>query len=139
MKTFNEQGLDFCSNFFRTLFEWNGYWWTSSEAAYQACKDGKDDWESWSKLSPSQSKYKGQRVVLRPDWEGVKIGFMEDILRAKFADPELSQLLKGTGDIELVEWNWWHDTFWGKYISTGEGQNNLGKLLMKIRNDKNIL
>jgi predicted NAD-dependent protein-ADP-ribosyltransferase YbiA (DUF1768 family) len=40
-------------------------------------------------------------------------------------------MLKATGDEELVEGNWWNDTFWG--VCNGVGENNLGKLLMKIR------
>ena len=135
MKIFDEQGLDFCSNYFRTLFKWNGSWWTSSYAAYRACKDGKEDWESWSRLSPSEAKKRGDKVDPRPFWQDIKIDTMEEVLRAKFADEELSQLLKDTGDIELVSWNFWHDTFWGKFIGTGQGDNNLGKLLMKIRSE----
>ncbi len=33
----------------------------------------------------------------------------------------------------LIEGNTWRDTFWGIY--EGKGENNLGKLLMKIREE----
>lgn len=36
-----------------------------------------------------------------------------------------------TGNAELIEGNTWNDTFWG--VCNGEGENNLGKLLMKVR------
>jgi predicted NAD-dependent protein-ADP-ribosyltransferase YbiA (DUF1768 family) len=38
-----------------------------------------------------------------------------------------------TGDAELVEGNWWDDTFWG--VCNGVGQNNLGKILMDTRRE----
>jgi hypothetical protein len=40
-------------------------------------------------------------------------------------------LLLATGDMELIEDNDWDDTYWG--VCNGAGENNLGKLLMKIR------
>ena len=63
---------------------------------------------------------------------------MEDCLRAKFAIPELKEMLLATGDEELIEGTWWHDQFWVVcYFDQhkGEGQNHLGKLLMKIREE----
>ena len=81
--------------------------------------------------TPSQSKRMGRSVKLRSDWEDIKLSVMETALRLKFADPELAAMLKATGNEELVEGNWWNDTFWG--VCNGVGENNLGKLLMKIR------
>lgn len=81
--------------------------------------------------TPGQSKRMGRSVKLRSDWEDIKLSVMETALRLKFADPELAVMLKATGDEELVEGNWWNDTFWG--VCNGVGENNLGKLLMKIR------
>lgn len=34
---------------------------------------------------------------------------------------------------ELIEGNYWHDTYWG--VCEGVGENHLGKLLMEIRNE----
>ena len=81
--------------------------------------------------TPGQSKRMGRSVKLRSDWEHIKLSVMETALRLKFADPELAAMLKATGDEELVEGNWWNDTVWG--VCNGVGENNLGKLLMKIR------
>lgn len=47
--------------------------------------------------------------------------------------PELSELLVSTGDLEIVE-NAPHDFFWG-VGRTGQGQNHLGRLLMRVRRD----
>lgn len=42
-------------------------------------------------------------------------------------------MLINTGDAELIEGNSWGDTFWGE--CNGIGENNLGKILMKIRKE----
>jgi len=41
--------------------------------------------------------------------------------------------LLATGDQELIEGNTWGDRFWG--VCDGEGQNQLGRLLMELRNE----
>jgi predicted NAD-dependent protein-ADP-ribosyltransferase YbiA (DUF1768 family) len=46
---------------------------------------------------------------------------------------DLSEKLIATGDMELVEHNWWKDKFWGKHF--GEGENYLGRILMKVRKE----
>lgn len=81
--------------------------------------------------TPGRAKRMGRSVKLRSDWEEVKLSIMEIALRQKFADPELAAKLKATGNEELVEGNWWNDTYWG--VCNGVGENHLGKLLMKIR------
>ena len=54
-------------------------------------------------------------------------------LRAKFRSPLLRGWLRETGAEELVEGNYWGDTFWG--VCRGEGENKLGKLLMQVRSE----
>lgn len=46
-------------------------------------------------------------------------------------NPELCEKLLNTGDAYIEETNKWGDTFWG--VSKGIGENNLGKILMGIR------
>ena len=58
---------------------------------------------------------------------------MEMLLRQKFADPALREQLLNTKDSMLIEGNNHGDTFWG--VCKGEGQNQLGRLLMKIRQE----
>ena len=68
------------------------------------------------------------------DWENIKIGIMEGLLWSKFsANADLAAMLLLTGNIELVELNWWNDKFWGVCDKTGEGRNELGKVLMRVR------
>lgn len=69
------------------------------------------------------------------NWDNIKLGVMEDVLRIKFQIPELKMLLLETGDLHIQEGNTWNDTYWGVDLKTGEGQNNLGMLLMKIRKE----
>ena len=58
---------------------------------------------------------------------------MEALLFLKFGgkDPLLTRELIATGHLDLIEGNTWNDTFWG--VCDGAGENNLGKLLMKVR------
>ena len=85
--------------------------------------------------TPKEAKARGKGVTLRPDWSMYRIEAMEHVLRYKFEDPELRGKLVGTGDTELVEANWWNDTYWGVNHQTGQGHNMLGKLLMKLRDE----
>lgn len=87
-------------------------------------------------MRPSGSKKAGRQVQLRPDWEEVNVGIMKEIIRAKFTQNEdMKRQLLATGDTYLEEGNAWHDTCWGVDAKTGEGQNYLGKALMKIRQE----
>lgn len=85
-------------------------------------------------MSCREVKTWGQMVDLRSDWEDIKLRVMENALYSKFTlNEDLKQKLKETGDLYLEESNWWRDRFWG--VCEGKGENHLGKLLMKIRND----
>ena len=59
---------------------------------------------------------------------------MYNICKIKFTqNPNLGKLLIETQNEEIIEGNDWDDTFWG--VCNGEGQNNLGKILMQIRKE----
>ena len=74
----------------------------------------------FTEYGPGKSKGVGRRVPLRPDWEEVKVGIMEEIIRAKFTQhPELAAMLLATGEKVLVEGNTWGDTCWGVDVRTG--------------------
>jgi predicted NAD-dependent protein-ADP-ribosyltransferase YbiA (DUF1768 family) len=69
---------------------------------------------------------------IRPDWEEVKMNVMKKGLYAKFTqNPALLESLLSTGEREIIE-NSPYDSFWG-CGSKGDGQNHLGKLLMRLR------
>ena len=125
----------FLSNMFEAEFEWEGRRYSCSEAAYQSAKS-KDPGvrDAFSKMTGVTAKREGKKVALRGDWEGVKLELMEEIVRAKFnQNPELLKMLIDTGDMELIEGNRWHDKYWGVDLFTGDGENHLGMILMKVR------
>lgn len=131
----------FLSNFAPCIIEMENYGltFTSAEAAFQAAKCSEFvDKRRFEKLSPNEAKKLGRKVTMRPDWDepiNFRLTMMEKILRIKFSDknPELKQKLIDTDDALLIEKNTWGDTFWG--VCNGVGQNHLGKILMKIRDD----
>ena len=133
---FKVEPYTFLSNMERCKVLMYNQWYTSVESAYQAskCADPADRVQ-FQHLNPYEAKKLGRRVRMRPDFDTLKLQFMEELLRRKFSNvnPELKRKLIDTGDIELVEVNTWRDTFYGE--CNGIGQNHLGKLLMKIRQE----
>lgn len=127
---------EFLSNFYPAPLEFCGIRFPSSEHAYQAMKTR--DHAQWIKMSlvikPGDVKKMGRKVDLDPMWERRKVSVMKEIVTAKFRqNSDLLARLLATGDEELVEGNWWRDTFWGVY--QGKGQNMLGKILMSVRDE----
>lgn len=124
----------FLSNFWPCRVKYEHVIFPSVEHAYQAAKTL--DYEQrieFMVLTAGQAKRKGAQLELRPYWEQIKVKVMGELLRLKFQDPELREKLLATGEEELVEGNAWNDTFWG--VCNGVGQNNLGKLLMQVRQE----
>ena len=128
---------DFLSNFYEASVEFGGLVYGSNEAAFQAQKClREEERRQFTEYGPARSKSVGRRVRLRADWETVKFGIMEQIVRAKFTQhPELAARLVATGDKILIEGNTWGDTCWGVDMRTGQGDNRLGRILMKVRNE----
>ena len=131
----------FLSNFFESKVEYEGITYPTVEHAFQAAKTLDNDTRKKVAAagSPGQAKRMGRSLYLRADWEKVKFKVMEDLIREKFKNPGLKEKLLSTGDAELVEGNTWHDNIWGNCNCPRcieiEGQNNLGKTLMKIRKE----
>lgn len=125
----------FLSNMYEVRFEWDGRTYNSSEAAFQSAKSlDPAERDRFSQMAGVTAKREGKKVALRGDWDVVKVDIMEEIVRAKFMqNPDILKLLVETGDMELIEGNRWHDKFWGVDIFSGEGENNLGRILMKVR------
>jgi ribA/ribD-fused uncharacterized protein len=124
----------FLSNFYPTPTPYEGVVFPTSEHAFQAAKtlDMAERRRIADLATPAQAKRAGRRVVLRSDWEQVKIAIMTSIVRAKFQhNHELAQKLTATANTELVEGNRHGDRFWG--VCKGEGQNWLGRVLMEVR------
>ena len=125
----------FLSNFFSAEVTWQGRTYLNNEAAFQSAKCIKESQrDKFTQLDPSRAKRAGRRVILRNDWEDVKEQVMYEVCLAKFTqNPDLKQKLIETGDAILIEGNDWGDKCWG--MVNGVGQNKLGKILMKIRDE----
>ena len=127
----------FLSNFAPVYFGvvLDGETYPTVEHAYQAAKtfDAKERTFIRMLSKPGQAKRAGRSVRLRGDWDAVKLDIMLHLLRQKFGNARLRDALLATGDSELVEGNYWGDTFWGK--CAGVGDNHLGRLLMQVREE----
>ena len=123
----------FLSNFYEAPVEYAGMRFRNNEAAFQASKCP-SRMSEFVDLNPLAAKRLGRTVQLRPDWEQVKESIMYEICKAKFTqNPELKELLLSTENDELIEGNDWNDKIWGVY--RGVGENKLGKILMRIREE----
>lgn len=87
--------------------------------------------------NPHKVKRLSKDFKLVSNWEGIKLEKMLTGLRYKFSknNPILRQKLIDTLDCYIEEGNYWNDEFWGINLKTGEGENHLGKLLMKVRTE----
>ena len=127
-------------NFSSFKVEWNGYLFSSVEEAYQAASFMGSDEELVEKIKKSHSADEAQRIAYanrdkrREDWDDVKISIMEELLRLKIEqNPYVKKKLLQTEDYMIVEGSP-KDDFWG-WESNRNGQNNLGKLWMKLREE----
>lgn len=126
----------FLSNFHPCGVRLDGIVYPSVEHAYQAAKTNDATERERIRRAPraGDAKAFGNKLVKVDDWEVRRQATMRMLLRQKFAyGSKLASQLLDTGVDELVEGNWWNDTFWG--VCRGKGENRLGYLLMGIRSD----
>jgi len=125
------------SNFEKCEILYDGVIYPSSENAYQAAKIIPEDRGDFVKLSAYQTKKTWRHYIpLYPDtviWDSIKYSVMYGILWDKFTRHDyLKENLLSTDDKYLEETNHWQDIFYGYDYKLG-GKNNLGKILMEIR------
>jgi ribA/ribD-fused uncharacterized protein len=125
----------FLSNFYPCeIYDKDGLRYDSVEAAFQAQKTTvANERNMFTMLNPSQAKKLGRKVALRADWDDIKDSIMEGFVRQKFSISPLKEKLLSTGDAILIEGNYWKDHYWG--VCKGIGQNKLGNILMKVREE----
>lgn len=109
------------------------------EYLYQASKatNPEDRERIMAAGSPGKAKRLARHILLRPDWEEVKVGIMYNLLVQKFSDWQAGYglLLLQTGTQPIIEGNTWHDNFWGSCScpKCRPGLNWMGRLLMLRR------
>lgn len=125
----------FLSNFYKTKITIDGKEYPSTEHYFQAMKFSDEEVQEKIRTTPkpSDAKKLAHKFKAREDWWNISKDIMEKALMTKFSLPNMKEKLLETGNKILQEGNTWGDTFWGIDIKTGEGENNLGKLLMKVR------
>lgn len=126
------------SNFHYVDVDYKGWCYPTTEHAYQAakCRNPEDHDRVANALKPADAMRLGRSLPSRDDWEQIKLQVMLDVTRSKFAWPSLGFRLLATGDAELIEGNSWRDFFWG--VCDGVGENNLGKILMRVRKELRV-
>ena len=126
------------SNFASADVVLDGVHYASVEHAYQAAKTNVKEERMQIRSCPTAGRAKqlGRHVTMRSDWHAVKLDVMYELVKQKFNNNvALASMLRGTGDAELEEGNYWNDTYWG--VCKGKGENHLGKILMRVRKELN--
>ena len=89
--------------------------------------------------TPGAAKRVGQQAPLRKDWDKLRLEVMYNALVEKFNIRQLGDWLVATGEIPLIEGNYWHDNYWGdcfcRKCKGTRGMNHLGILLMRVRKE----
>lgn len=132
IKGFKEE-YSWLSNMHDCPIYYEGLYYGSSEAAYQAAKCANiNDRPKFQNISGKQAKKLSKTIKTRPRWDSIKSHIMAEIVLHKFLyNKDLQRSLLKTGDKYLEEANDWGDDYWG--VFNGEGQNVLGKILMATR------
>lgn len=123
----------FLSNFYPAEVEMDGLVYPTVENAYQAAKSTNPILRlHFTTITPLKAKKEAPIVIDKAEWFEKSLGLMEDLVRQKFTKhEELKQKLIDTFPRHIEEGNNWGDRFWGTV--DGEGNNHLGKILMRIR------
>lgn len=127
------------SNFYPVEVVYNDIWFPSVEHAYQAAKKIYD--ESWVDYvlqnNAGDVKRKSRELNLsnaeKITWSHHRTLIMFNLLIQKFHKEPFKTKLIQTGEFLIEEGNSWGDGFWGVDKKTRVGNNTLGKIIMKIR------
>jgi len=136
----------FLSNFWPAKVFLDGEEYSCSENAYQAAKYKREYRTYFRTCSPRdavkfvEENHEGK--YSHEEWNSIKLEIMKKLLVQKFdknLNPDNYKKLVDTGNKYLEEANDWEDTYWG--VNKGDknepgiGENNLGKLLMEVRDE----
>lgn len=145
--TFTTPEHRWLSNMWYAQVTYQGLTYPSVENFYQAMKFDKNDFmlidsEVVNKryhltgIQPNESKkFTKGKTITNKKFLDKKLEVMLYGLREKFKHKHLRTMLLSTGDAELIEGNYWNDTYWGVCLKTNTGENHLGRLLMQVREE----
>lgn len=125
----------FLSNFFPAKVHYEGLDYPSVEHAYQAAKWPENKRQEFTLCSAAEAKKLGKKApnFNVKDWTKKKYNVMAILVLQKFTmNQSLKEMLLATENAYLEETNHWGDVCWG-VNEDGEGENNLGKILMGVR------
>lgn len=110
---------------------------TPNKAKRLARQKGVGGGLSWQKeLNKIVKKYQG-KAKIRNDWDDVKDDFMYQIIKLKINQhDDVRNELIATQDKKIAE-NSPTDSYWG-IGSDGQGENKLGKILMRVRSEVRV-
>lgn len=128
-------------NFSAFGFELNGKYFQTSEHAFQYLKFVETNPVIAKRIKDAFSPNEARKIAqenrsLKPkNWTDVKYKNMEKVLRAKTEqNPVVKKKLLATKDCIIAEYCTDEDTEWG-FDNNNNGQNNLGRIWMKIRSE----
>ncbi len=131
-------GYNCFSNLSSYSVEIDGMLFMTSEHAYQSAKFF--DTLTKVKIINARSGYDAKMIAeenikdINPQWDNIKFHVMELILREKLNQhPHIQKKLLETGNRDIIEASD-TDSFWG-WGSDKKGQNNHGKIWMKLREE----
>lgn len=121
-----------------------GYWWDCTERYYQARKffnsqEVKQEIINASRIGQTKSIAHKNKKLMRPIFQDpttidrAKLMIMGFAINAKFNCLPLKIQLLLTLNAPLQEGNRWNDTFFGVNLTTRQGENHLGKIIMEKR------
>jgi len=128
------------SNFSSFQVKWKGRTWPTSEHAYQASHFFDTAPKLVEEIYKAKSAHEAFKIAkanadkVPPNWEEIKVGIMEEIIRHKLQqNPYVMHKLIQTGDRQIVE-DSPKDDYWG-WGPNKDGRNELGKIWMKLRKE----
>lgn len=129
----------FLSNFFilENGVSLDDVYYPSVEHAYQAAKWPYNRREQFLGVTAGKAKKLGREApnFNAKKWDKHKLSIMSGLCRQKFLNnPKLKEMLLMTEGCQLEERNNWGDVYWGR-DENGNGENQLGQLLMDIRHE----
>ena len=129
-------------NFSPFQIDWRGKLYPTSEHAYQAAHFFDTNLEVAEKVRQCRSPREASDLANQnkkfddPNWKEKRVAYMEEIVRCKLDQHSyIKETLLKTGDKYIVEMNG-DDEFWG-WGKNHDGQNELGKIWMKLRSELN--